>query len=386
MAGLRIGIDAHSIGSRQSGNETYYRSLLQALGRADTKHDYVVYGTNLSALLDLQLDRQRFRISPVRPAARLARISLVMPLKTHRDQLDVFHAQHIIPPFVKCRTVTTIPDLAHEHYPEYFSPWQVAWSKRLILWSARKADHIITVSHYSKADLVNRYAIDPEKISVTYEAAGREYYPRDRGQAREQIARRHGIERPFILYVGRLQGRKNLVRLVEAYAQVRLGGAEHQLVMVGRKEWMAEPILARIADLGLEDDVVLTGYVASEDLPWFYNAADVFAYPSFFEGFGLPVIEAMACGTPVVTSMGSSLQEVAGDAALIVDPSDVNSIRLALERVLGDKALRMKLRRAGIRRSSQFDPDRTAMETVSVYERVAGLETTLSSRIRSATA
>jgi glycosyltransferase involved in cell wall biosynthesis len=381
MAALRIGIDAHSIGGRQSGNETYYRSLLQALDHVDKDHEYLVYGTNHSALLDLQLDRQRFRISQVRPAMRYARIPVAMPLKAYCDRLDVFHAQHIIPPFVKCRTVTTIPDLAHEHYPEYFPPFQVALTKRLIPWSARKADHIITVSRYSKTDLVDRYAINPDKITVTYEAAGREYYPRDRGQARERIARRYGIEKPFILYVGRLQGRKNLVRLVEAYAHVRHAGAEHQLVLVGKKEWMAEPILAKVADLGLEDDVVLTGYVASEDLPWFYNAADVFAYPSFFEGFGLPVIEAMACGTPVITSTGSSLQEVAGEAALIVDPSDVTSIRLALEQMLGNEALRVKLGRAGIRRSRQFDPDQTAEETVSVYEKVAGLESTVSSTV-----
>ncbi len=386
MSHLRIGIDAHSIGGRQGGNETYYRTLLQGLAQVESEQDYVVYGTNRSALVDLKLDRQRFRISQIRPATRYIRIPVTMPIKAYRDHLDVFHAQHIIPPFMKCRSVTTIPDIAYEHFPEYFPPFQVAWSKRLIRWSARKADHIITVSHFSKADLVERYAIDPEKITVTYEAAGKEYYPRDREKARERIARRYGIEKPFILYVGRLQGRKNLVRLVEAYAQVRRDGSKHQLVLVGKKEWMAEPILAKVADLGLGDEVVLTGYVASEDLPWFYSAADVFAYPSFFEGFGLPVIEAMACGTPVITSMGSSLQEVAGEAALIVDPADVSSIRLALEQLLGDEPLRTKLGRAGIHRSGQFDPDQTAVQTISVYERTAGLGCSASSIPKSATA
>jgi glycosyltransferase involved in cell wall biosynthesis len=320
----------------------------------------------------MDLDHCRFAIRQVRLSAPFVRIPFAMPAQIFQDGVDLFHAQHIIPPFLKCRTVTTIPDLAYEHYPEYFPPFQVAWSKRLIPWSARKADHIITVSHFSKSDLIARYGLEPDKITVTYEAAGEEYYPRDRGCAREHIARRYRIEKPFVLYVGRLQGRKNLVRLVEAYSRVRHSGVEHQLVLVGKKEWMAEEIATTIARLAVGKDVILAGYVATEDLPWFYNAADVFAYPSFFEGFGLPVMEAMACGTPIITSAGSSLEEVAGDAALIIDPSDVNTIKAALERLLGDPNLRQELGRLGLLRSGQFQVDHMARVTVTAYEKVFG--------------
>jgi glycosyltransferase involved in cell wall biosynthesis len=371
---MRIAIDAHSIGSGQSGNETYYRSLLTSLLRLDSENDYRIYYTRRGALDRLGLRNGRFTPQPIWPTNSFVRIPFGVPRELRSRPVDVFHAQFIVPPFVKCRTVTTIPDIAYEHYPEFFPRFHVAWSSKLVPWSARRADHVITVSHYSKADLVNLYKIDPDKVTVTYEAAAEEFCVRDRGQAREYIARHYGIDRPIVLYVGRLQGRKNLVRLIEAYSMARRRGVDHQLVLVGKKEWMVQSIVEKIVDLKLSRDVILTGYVASADLPWFYSAAEIFAYPSIFEGFGLPVLEAMACGIPVITSRGSSLEEVAGGAAMIVDPFDIGSLNLALERLLGDEVLRNSLARAGIRRSKQFNCDQTAIDTIEVYRRVAGSE------------
>ena len=279
-----------------------------------------------------------------------------------------------MPPFLTCPVVSTVPDVAFEHYPQFFPAYHVAWSKKLIPWSVRRADHVITVSEFSKRDLVNIYDIDPDKISVTYEAAEQDYFPRDRELAKERIARSYGIERPFVLYVGRIQARKNLPLLIEAFAQVRRGGLAYDLVLAGNSEWNGTPLSERIAELGLSQNVIMTGYVPREDLPWFYNAADVFAYPSFFEGFGLPVMEAMACGTPVVTSKGSSLGEIAAEAALLVDPTDVPAIAAALQQLLSDRGLREQLGRLGIQRSEQFRDERMARETISVYEKVLGNE------------
>lgn len=369
---MRIGIDAHSLGGKQGGNETYYRSLLHSIARVDSENEYCVYYTGEAAPNTLELENGRFQMRRLRPASSYLRIPFVFPLELVIRPMDVFHAQFIVPPFVRCRTVTTIPDIAYEHHPEFFPPYQVVWSKKLIRWSARRADRIITVSNYSKDDISRTYDIDPEKISVTYEAAGREFYPRDRHQAMEYVARHYRINQPFILYVGRLQERKNLIRLLQAYSRSRSQGIQQPLVLVGGKDWMAQPIVDAISRLEIRDDVVLTGYVPSQDIPWFYSAADVFVYPSIFEGFGLPVLEAMSCGIPVITSMGSSLEEVAGDAAIIVDPLNSGSISSALERILGDSTLRQKLGQAGIRRSKKFDSDQTAMETVAAYRSVMG--------------
>jgi glycosyltransferase involved in cell wall biosynthesis len=306
----------------------------------------------------------------LRPAHPVLRIPLAIPHRMREDRLDIFHAQHVVPPFLKCKTITTIPDIAYEHYPEFFPYFQRTWLKLLVRSSARNSDHIITVSEHSKQDIIQTYGVCDEKITVTYEAAGREFFPRDKEKAREEIACKYGIGVNFVLYLGRLQGRKNLARLVEAYARVRRAGFHHKLVLAGKRDSLFQPVMARIRELHLENDVVLPGYIRAEDVPTLYSAADIFVYPSLYEGFGLPVLEAMACGVPVITSRGSSLEEVAGDAAVLVDPLSESSIYTALEQVLGDVALRTRLSQAGLTRNREFDFKRTAQQTMQVYETV----------------
>jgi glycosyltransferase involved in cell wall biosynthesis len=174
-----------------------------------------------------------------------------------------------------------------------------------------------------------------------------------------------------VLYVGRIQARKNLPRLVEAYAQVRKQGLDISLVIVGKKDWQAEQLLEKIRELGLEESVNFTGFVPFADLPLFYNAAEVFAFPSFFEGFGLPVIESMASGVPTITSFGSSLEEVAGQGALLIDPSDTQSIASALARTLTDLELRRQLIARGLERAEYFKRHNLAREVLAVYRRLA---------------
>jgi glycosyltransferase involved in cell wall biosynthesis len=371
---MRIGIDAHAIGSESAGNETYYEQLLKHLAAAPTNGaHYVVYYTHLAAAGRVSLNG-KFQWKRLWPATPFWRIPIGFPLEFRRARLDVFHAQLIIPPFCNCKTVTTIPDIAYEHYPDFFSTFETLRSKILTRRSAERADHIITVSEYSKRDISTTYHIDPDRITVTYEGAGPEFSPRDKATSRGEIARKYGIDNHFLLYVGRLQERKNLHRLLSAYAQVKKSGADEKLVLVGKKDWMTQNLEAHVKYLDLADSVIFTGYVPSEDLPIFYNAAEAFVYPSIFEGFGLPVIEAMACGLPVLTSYGSSLQEVAGDAALLVDPMSEESIAQALAKVLGDPSLRLRLASAGLARSAAFSFKKTAEQTAHVYERLAGAD------------
>jgi glycosyltransferase involved in cell wall biosynthesis len=369
---LIVGIDAHALGNSKSGNETYYEQLLKhLLSPISNGIHYVIYYTHAKAAHKIQKSTN-VRLKRIRPSSPVLRIPYSFPLEIRREQLDLFHAQFIIPPFCKCKTVTTIPDIAYEHFPDLFSPFETFRSKLLIRRSARSADHIITVSNYSKADLARTYDIDPSKITVTYEAAGDSFTVKDCDACKEHITRAYGIRDPFVLYVGRLQARKNLPRLLRAFARLKAEGIQHRLVLVGKRDWMFERIFAQVRALQLEPFVTFTGYVPSEDLPLFYGAADVFVYPSLFEGFGLPVIEAMACGTPVVTSFGSSLEEIAGDAAVLVDPHSEDSIVNGLRRVLADRALTLALRDKGLRRSREFHCDYTARQTVEVYQRVMG--------------
>jgi glycosyltransferase involved in cell wall biosynthesis len=371
MEQLTIGIDIHSIGSRQGGNETYYREIVKGLADFPCDHTFFLYYTN-SLVCQKIATNQRFKLERLLPSDRILRIPFTLPWRARKDKLDVFHAQFIVPPFLKCKSVATIPDIAFEHFPEFFPASQVAWSKLLIRGSARKADHIVTVSEYSKKDLVRTYGISPEKITVTYEAAGQEFVPLDREKAKEDLAVKYGIRDDFILYLGRLQARKNLARLVEAYALVRKSGYRQRLVLAGMRDSLFESVLSRIRELKLEGEIVLPGYIPSEDVPVFFNAAEVFVYPSLYEGFGLPVMEAMACGTPVVTSRGSSLEEIAGEGALLIDPLDEVSISEALKCILSDADLRQRLGRAGLTRSREFSFEKAAAQTVGVYERVAG--------------
>src|ERR1022692_1810853 len=375
MKPLRIGIDIHSVGSNEGGNETYYRELIGELAKVRCDHDFLLYYTNPVATQEVATNG-RFALKRLSPAHPMLRIPFTIPRRASLDRLNLYHAQFIVPPFLKCKTVTTIPDIAFEHYPQFFSAYQRAWSKVLIRGSAKKADHIITVSEYSKRDLVETYGIREEKITVTYEGAGKKFVPADRQKAKDELARKYAIGGDFVLYLGRLQARKNLMRLVNAYAHIRKAGFPQKLVLAGRQDTLFESVCSRIRELKLENEIVLPGYVAAADVPTFYNAAEVFVYPSLFEGFGLPIMEAMACGTPVVTSRGSSLEEVAGDAAVLVDPLDELSIAEALKRVLAEPELRRSLGQAGLRRSRQFSFANAARQTIGVYERVMGAERT----------
>jgi len=372
MKQLRIGIDIHSIGSNKGGNETYYRELLKGLVKIHSEHSFFLYHT--SPTISQPID-DNFSLEQLSPAHPILRIPFAIPRRARLDQLDLFHAQFIVPPFLKCKTVTTIPDIAYERYPQFFPVHQRAWLKVLVRESAKRADHIITVSEYSKKELIQTYGIHEEKITVTYEGAGSEFAPLDREKAKEAVARSYRITGDFILYLGRLQARKNLIRLVNAYALIRKAGFAHKLVLAGQEDSLFRPVLARIQELNLCNDIFLPGYVEAANVPYFYNAAEVFVYPSIYEGFGLPVTEAMACGTPVVTSWGSSLGEVAGDAAVLVDPLDEVSIAEALKKVLAEPNLRQQLREAGLRRSRRFSFENAARQTVGVYERLMSGET-----------
>jgi len=371
MSQLKIGIDVHSIGSRKGGNETYYKELVSSLAQTPCVHKFLLYHTTSSVTKEVRA-AENFIFRRICPSHPVIRIPCTLPWHIRTDRLDLFHAQFIVPPFLRCPTVTTIPDIAYEHFPEFFPATQRLWLKTLIPESAVRADHIITVSEYSKRDLIETYGLPEDKITVTYEGAGDKFVPLNKEKCREELDRSYGINGEFILYLGRLQARKNLLRLVEAYARIRKCGFHHKLVLAGKRDSLFDSVLLRVRELELEDEVLLPGYIAPEHIVKLYSAAEVFVYPSFFEGFGLPIMEAMACGTPVITSRSSSLEEIAGGSAVLVEPEDELSIANALMTVLNNATLRCQLGKAGLERSRLFNFKSAAQKTIEVYERVMG--------------
>jgi len=366
---MKIAIDAHSLGTQAGGNETYYRQLIRGLAQDASPNRYTLLHTHPFSLKEIEND-PRFELRRI-PGNPVLRLSAALPLALRQIQPDIFHCQYIKPLWGSRKTVVTIHDLAHEHFPEFFHPLEVVRMKKLVRWTAKRARHILTVSEFSAADIATRFQLPREKITVAYQAASPDFHPRDKQLCQEHLARNYGVRAPFILYVGRIQARKNLPRLVEAYARVRGQGADVSLVMVGKKDWQSERLLEKIRELGLESGVLFPGFVPFDDLPLFYNAAEAFVFPSFFEGFGLPVIESMASGAPTITSFGSSLEEVAGEGALLIDPAETGSIAAALEKVLGDRELRERLSAAGVRRANQFKRDELARKTLDVYRSLA---------------
>ena len=370
---MRVGIDAHCLGQKKTGNETYTYGLVKHLAGLDRDGiDYTVYvsqgwksGQDISS-------SEWFRSKAIRPENPLLRIPVGFAIQSRVQKLDVLHAQYLLPHHLRCRTVLTVHDILYERFPEYFTKWDYHRQRIGVRWSCHRAGHVITVSQASKRDLMELYGLDPSHVSVTYPGPDSCYEPMDRTDARARVRSRYGIEGDFLLYVGAIQPRKNIPRLLSAFAQVKAERKlPHKLVIVGPRAWMAKEAFEALKTNWARNDVIVTGYVPRDDLPYFYNAAEAFVYVSLCEGFGLPLVEAMACGTPMVTSLGSSLEEVAGAAAILVDAKDEAAIAGAIEKVVSDSELRAKLREKGLARSKEFSCHKMALETQEIYRRLA---------------
>ncbi len=376
---MHIGIDAHAIGARQGGNETYIRGLIEALAELDAVNRYTIYIANRAAAAEwrerLAARHPNFGVRLLPPPTPLVRVPVFLAWELRRRPVDVLHVQYTAPPFCPCPVVATIHDLAFEHLPETFTRRGAFQLKLTVRRTARRAARIATVSEYSRQDLLRTYGLPPEKVAVTYNGIDKHFTPAPAapGEA-EAIRRRFGIGRDYLLAVGSLQPRKNLERLIRVYAGLRSRDASfrHQLVLVGRKLWLADGIFAEVRRQPWADDVILTDYVEDGALAALYRGAAAFVYPSLFEGFGLPPLEAMACGVPVVTSDTSSLPEVTGGAALLVDPLQEESLAAALLRVVGDEPLRARLRAAGLAQAAKFTWREAAEITLRLYREAAG--------------
>jgi glycosyltransferase involved in cell wall biosynthesis len=285
--------------------------------------------------------------------------------------IGLFHAtEHLLPKLTRARSVFTLHDTAYLRFPEYHLARNRIYLRTMMPRFLRRADRIIAVSESTRRDALRFYPIDPDKIVVIPEGVEARFRPDVEGDAISRIRRRYALPERFLLSIGTIEPRKNLPTLVEAYAALRPRHPEVGLVIAGSRGWLYGRFFERLRALGLEDQVIFTGYVPEDDIPALLNAAEVFAFPSEFEGFGLPPLEAMACGIPVVSSNAASLPEVVGDAGLLLPPRDVGGWVTALDRLLDDRQLRADLSARGLARARLFGWDTAARRTLEVYRSV----------------
>jgi len=366
-----VGIDAHAIGLKQGGNETYVCGLLKGLSQVEyPDFRYIVFLSEDIPEPDFLSGRKNFSIIRISPRASL-RFLIDIPVKTYTERLDLLHTQYHLPFISHCTGVITLHDISFLRYPEFF-PRELYWRLKLsLLYSVKKTRKIITVSEFSKKEILEFYRIADEKIEVVYNGVSENFRPVD-AQNRDIILKKYGITRPYILSVSNIQPRKNLSRLVKAFLSLLKNNEKfpYDLVIVGKKLWLYNEIFNEIRNTHFKERIILTDYVSEKDLVFLYNYADVFIYPSLYEGFGLPVIEAMACGCPVITSNVSSLPEVVGKAGILVDPYSVEEIAKAIYNVIKNKDLREVLKIEGIKQSRKFSWKITAEKTLKVYEEI----------------
>ncbi len=366
---MRIGIRVSPLASPLTGIPVYVLNLVREIARIDRENLYFLY-TNREIPFTLDLP-ENFQVVLVRrpyPRWQLW-YQIGLPVQMRRDRLDLYHDTLFLLPLLqgKIPGVITIHDLSGLLMPD-FHQRRVSLTSRLIPQAVRKARRIITVSHFTRKEVEKLFPSAAGKTRVVYNGVGSQFQPSPPERV-EEVKVKYGIKENYIMYLGTVEPRKNLKTLLRAFALLK-NKIPHLLVIAGMKGWKYHGIFDLLRELSLEERVVFTGFVPEEDLPPLYSGADVFVYPSLYEGFGIPVLEAMACGTPVVASKTSSLPEVVGDAGLLADPHSPGEIAARIEEVLKNPGLAEKLSLLGRKRAGEFTWERTARGTLQVYGEV----------------
>ncbi len=368
---MRIAIDARKL--HDFGIGTYIRNLLKQLARIDQVAEYVLLCRPDDAAIVNELGRN-FRAVPesARPYSLAEQVNI--PLAVRRENIDLFHAPHyVLPPLVQCRSIVTIHDVIHLIFPEYL-PGRLAhaYARASLFAAAKRADRILTVSETSKNDILRRLKVPAQKIAVIYNAIDERLNVRPSDEQVMRVRERYQLDDPYVLYVGNIKPHKNLERLIDAFDRLRRGGGVDRvrLLIIGDEISKYPGLRRAVHRHKLHKHVRFFGFVPIETLAVLYRLASVFVFPSLYEGFGLPPIEAMACGTPVVTSNVSSLPEVVGDAALLVDPYDPDSIADGMRRVLTSEEVRATLCARGIAQARKYSWQQSIEQVHEIYNEV----------------
>lgn len=367
---MRFALDAHAIGRHLTGNEVYARNLLHGFAAQDKDSEFVAY---------LSLEDARAWV-PARIRARSVspnpffRLGYDLSLKLRQDRPDLVHVQYTAPLACPVPVVVSVHDVSFLEHPEYFPRLRAMQLRWTVGRTVRSATRIVTGSDFSRHSILRAYPeVEPERVVAVPNAAASSFRPTSREQAAASVRASFRVNAPFVLSVGDLQPRKNQIGLIQAFASMLRACPEfpHHLVLAGKETWFTPRVREVARQSGVADRIHFSGFVTDEQLLQLYNACDVFVFPSFYEGFGLPVLEAMACGKAVACSSASAVPEVADGAALLFDPYSSDEIARAMVDLIRDAELRARMERLGLQRSAHFSWYRTAQQTLEVYYQVA---------------
>jgi glycosyltransferase involved in cell wall biosynthesis len=383
---MRFAVDAHAIGRHLTGNEVYIRSLLNAYAEIDRHSEYFAYVSEKGAERWVP---ERFQVRHV-SANPYSRLGWGLSRLIRADRPDLIHVQYTAPLLTKIPTVVTVHDVSFIEHPEYFTAIRRAQLRLTVARTVERAARILTVSEFSRDAILRAYDVPLEKVVVIPNAANPVFRVIGRERAQQAVRDRLHFEAPFILSVGDLQPRKNQIGLIAAFSKLLTDCPQlkHHLVLTGKETWFTPKVLEAARDSGYAERIHFTGFVSDSDLLELYNACECFAFPSFYEGFGLPILEAMACGRAVACSNTSAMPEVADGAGLLFDPHRTEEITRALKDILLDAELRGRMERLGLQRASTFTWKKSARATLDVYADVvnSGLKIARESASRAAAA
>jgi glycosyltransferase involved in cell wall biosynthesis len=367
---MRFSVDAHSVGCHLTGNEVYIRNLLGEFAKIDRTSQFIAYISKPDAgsRLPKGLATRWVSENPFR------RLGVDIPLRLREDRPDLLHVQYTGPLFTKVPLVVSVHDVSFLEHPQYFTRFRAHQLKMTVRRTVERAAAVLTPSEFSRTAILKHYHLDEDKVVAVPNAVSSEFRLIDRAAAQASLEKRFGIPGPFVLTVGDLQPRKNHMGLLKAFEEVVRAHPQltHRLVFVGKETWYSKDLHQAVRQSGIAERVHFTGFVEDADLVQFYAACDLFVFPSFYEGFGLPILEAMACGRAVASSDTSAMPEVADGAGILFDPRSQEQMARAIRDLLLDAELRNRMERLGLQRASLFSWQRAAERTLEVYARVAG--------------
>ncbi len=367
---MRFSVDAHAIGCHLTGNEVYIRNLLHEFARLNKTDEFVAYIGKPDAPSYIP-EKIRTRWVSDNPYKRLA---YDLPRAVRQDQPGLLHVQYTGPLFTDIPIVVSVHDVSYLEHPQYFTKYRAHQLKITVKRTVERAAAVLTPSEFSRTSILRHYRVDPAKVHVVPNAVSSEFRPIERFTAQREIQKKFAIPAPFVLMVGDLQPRKNHLGLIRAFEQLLMQHPQlpHHLVFVGKETWYTNEVRRAIDLSSVKGRVHLTGFVHDSDLVHFYGACDLFVFPSFYEGFGLPILEAMACGRAVACSNTTAMPEVANAAGILFSPASDREMTRAMADVLLDSDLRQRLERLGTQRAAQFSWEKSAQMTLDVYASIVG--------------